>query len=258
MRTLLLLLALTLPTPVLACVGLQECPGPPGFEARGYHVVPPEGWDGATPLPVMLHFHGWGRQGETIVNHPRIAGATRPRGVLLVAPDGLGRSWDFRAPGSRDTSFATAVLAEVAARYPTDGRLFVSGYSWGALMAARFACEGPAVEALLLVAGAFPGGMACDATVGRVSHVHGTDDTVLGFPYGPDGEETAAVDLWRRDMGCGVQDRSFKWQAVSWLTHTRHEWDCAAGLVTMDVHPASHLIPRGWFARILDEVLAAG
>ncbi|WP_371154884.1 PHB depolymerase family esterase [Jannaschia sp. 2305UL9-9] len=253
MRLIFLLALLFLAPPVHACTGMEEC----ALGDRAYHVREPDGWDGTTPLPVMLHFHGWGRQGETIMGHARIAGATVPRGVLLVAPDGLGRSWDFRQPGSRDTPFAEAVLADVGARYPLDGRVIVSGYSWGALMAARFTCETQVpIAALLLVSGAFPRGMACDGQPGRVSQVYGTTDTVLDFPYGPDGDETEAVALWRRQLDCGPPSRTFEWEAVSWLTHTRHQWDCAAGLVTMDVHPASHLIPRGWFARILDEVLA--
>ncbi|MEM9795009.1 MAG: polyhydroxybutyrate depolymerase [Pseudomonadota bacterium] len=252
MQCLLALILLFFPMAALACEGLDECQ----IDGRGYHVLPPDGWDGTTPLPVLLHFHGWGRQGETVMGHTRIAGATLPRGILLVAPDGLGRSWDFRQPGSRDTPFARAILDSVAVRYPTDGRVFVSGYSWGALMAARFACEsGVAVDALFLIAGAFPPGTDCDGMPARVSHVHGTTDTVLDFPYGPGGETTYAVALWRDQLACGPSTRSFDWQAVTWLTHTRHEWDCAGGLVTMDVHPASHLIPRGWLARHLDEVL---
>ncbi|PWJ22485.1 alpha/beta hydrolase family esterase [Jannaschia seohaensis] len=251
MRVLVLLLLLG--APAAACTGAVEC----ALGDRAYHVREPEGWDGRAPLPVMLHFHGWGRQGETIMGHGRIAGATVPRGVLLVAPDGLGRSWAFRRPGSRDTPFARAVLEDVAARYPLDGRLIVSGYSWGALMAARFVCEGGhRVDALLLVAGAFPPGTACAGRPWRVAHVHGTTDTVLDFPTGPDGDITYAVALWRDALGCaGHADRRYDWQAVSWLTHDRHEWDCAEGAVSLDVHPASHVIPRGWFARVLDEIL---
>ena len=258
MRLILLCLLALWPMshPALACVDKEAC----ALGDRSYHVREPEGWDGRSPLPVMLHFHGWGRQGETVVGHGRIAGATVPRGVLLVAPDGLGRSWDFRQSGSRDTPFALAVLEDVARRYPLDGRLIVSGYSWGALMAARFACEGGArITALLLVSGAFPPSLDCDGAPARVSHVHGLTDEVLDFPYGPGGEVTHAVALWRRQLACAPQEaRRFDWQAVSWLTHSRHEWDCVGGLVTMDVHPASHLIPRGWFARHLDEVLAGG
>ena len=253
-RALALCLALLGAAPAAACEGPDPC----ALDGRSYHVVPPEGWDGAAPLPVHLHFHGWARQGIVPVRSPRTGGAARAAGALFVAPDGLDRTWSFRRPGSRDSAFAAAVLADVAARYPTDGTLIVSGYSWGALMAARFACDGAAeVDALLLIAGAFPPGTPCEGPMpGRVSHVHGTTDTVLDFPYGPDGDAAHAVRLWRDKAGCGAAPaRAFDWRAVSWLTHRRSEWDCAGATVTMDVHSASHLIPRGWVARHLGEVL---
>jgi polyhydroxybutyrate depolymerase len=208
-----------------------------------------------------LHFHGWARQGEVPVKSPRTGGAANEAGVLFVAPDGLDRTWSFRSPDSPDTAFALQVLEDVAARYPTDGRLIVSGYSWGGLMAARFACEsGVEIDALLLISGAFPPDTDCRAVPppARVSHVHGKTDGVLDFPFGPDGSDTYAVALWRDKLGCGeAEDRAYEWQAVKILVHERHEWDCASGLVTMDVHRASHLIPRGWVARHLGEILAS-
>ena len=254
MRLILFCFALLLPAAVNACEGLEEC----ALDGRSYHVVPPDGWDGATPLPIHLHFHGWARQGQVPVQSPRTGGAARAAGALFVAPDGLNRTWAFRRADSPDSAFAAAVLADVAAKYPTDGRLIVSGYSWGGLMAARFACDaGAKVDALLLIAGAFRPGIECDGPMPeRVSHVHGTTDTVLDFPYGPGGDDTYAVELWRQKAGCaGGPDRVFDWSAVEWLTIERHEWDCPGGLVTMDVHSASHLIPRGWVARHLSEVL---
>ncbi|WGH79400.1 alpha/beta hydrolase family esterase [Jannaschia ovalis] len=249
MRVLLLLL-------ILFATPLSACPeGGCALGERSYHVRLPAGWDGVTPLPIMLHFHGWGRQGPVPLGSPRTGAAADAAGVLFVAPDGLGRSWDFRRPGSRDTPFARAVLADVAKRWPVDGRLYVSGYSWGALMAARFACEGGVVvDALLLIAGAFGPGLDCAGRPARVAHTHGKTDTVLDFPLGPDGSDEWAVALWRDRLGCGARTRRFDWNAVSWLTHDRREWDCAAGRVTLDVHSASHLIPRGWVARILDEL----
>ena len=98
----------------LECTGNTVCQ----LDERGYHVLPPDNWDGQTALPVMLYFHGWGRQGPVPINHKHIGGATRKAGILLVAPNGLGKSWDFWRPGSRDTIFAKAVLDHVAKRYP--------------------------------------------------------------------------------------------------------------------------------------------
>ena len=81
---------------------------------RSYHVKVPDDWDGKTPMAVMMHFHGWGRQGTLIVNHARIAGATRLRNVLLLAPNGRGKTWNFWNAGSSDVPFARAVLEDAA------------------------------------------------------------------------------------------------------------------------------------------------
>ena len=91
---------------------LAECelavPCPAGD--RSFHARLPDNWDGKSPLPVLLHFHGWGRQGPLIMKHGRIAGATRKLGVLLLAPNGLGRTWDFWDADTDDVDFALQVI----------------------------------------------------------------------------------------------------------------------------------------------------
>ena len=115
-----------------ACEHQTACP----LGDRSYHVRPPDNWDGVTPMPVLLHFHGWGRQGSLIVKHGRISGHTKSRGVLLLAPNGLGRSWDFWDSASSDVDFAAAVIEDAATRYPIDrSQIYVSGYSYGSSMA---------------------------------------------------------------------------------------------------------------------------
>ena len=106
------------------CEGATACT----LQGRSYHVKLPDDWDGETLLPMLLHFHGWGRQGDLIVKHRRISGATRRRGVLLVAPNGNGRSWDFWGGRSDDVEFAAAVIENVAAHYPIDrNQIYISG-----------------------------------------------------------------------------------------------------------------------------------
>lgn len=255
MRFLLFLLLAVTPAVAQDCHGLDEC----ALGDRGYHVLEPDGWDGETPLPVLLHFHGWKRQGETIVRHDRIASATRKRGVLLVAPDGLNRSWDFWAPGSRDTPFAAAVMDEVSKRYPIDEtRVYVSGYSWGSNMAWRYVCEnGEGVAALLAISGVLDQNEECQTQPDQVRQVYGLKDTVLDYPHGPDGDETYPVQLWRDLYGCGAGEQTATWNVTERDTFTRWEWqDCAdGGPVTFDIHAGGHWIPRGWIARQLDELM---
>lgn len=228
--------------------------------SRSYYALPPDGWDGKTPLPVMLHFHGWGRQGKLIVNHGRIAGATRKKGVLLLAPNGNGRSWSFWSSDTDDIPFARDVLADAAKRWPIDkSRILVSGYSYGSAMAWRFACaEGSRISALLAIAGTLPDQSEECATPVHIRHVHGTRDTVMDFPFGPNNDVTWPVKLWRDRNGCEDNSlRKSQWQARKKLPFTRHIWNnCASGKqVILDVHKRGHFIPRFWIARQLKELL---
>lgn len=236
-----------------ACEGQTPCK----IGDRSYHLLAPDGWDGVTPLPVLLHFHGWGRQGTLIVKHGRIAGATRPRGVLLLAPNGLGKTWDFWGAGSADTDFAAAVIEDAASRYPIDrGNIYVSGYSYGSAMAWRYACEnGAELRALLAVSGTLEQSELCDTAPQEVRHVHGLKDTVLDFPFGPDGDTTYPVALWRDHMGCGPVTATEQYSTTEKDNFDRSVWACDGGKIVLDIHPRGHFIPRGWFARQLDDLL---
>ena len=227
---------------------------------RSYHVREPQDWDGKTKLPVMLHFHGWGRQGTLIVKHSRISGATAPRNVLLLAPNGRGKTWDFWSPDSADTDFAVDVINDAAKRYPIDREnIFISGYSYGSAMAWRFACETPLkVRALLAVSGTLDQSEICESAPTEVRHVHGLRDAVLSFPFGPNGDETYPVKLWRDGLDCTSQPIDSQYQTNPKDIFERKSWgDCNDGsIVTLDVHKRGHFIPKGWFAKQLDELLA--
>lgn len=225
---------------------------------RSYHVKEPDGWDGVTPLPVLMHFHGWQRQGTLIVKHDRISGATRRRGVLLVAPNGARKTWNFWRSESPDVDFAREVLEDVKARYPIDeSRIYVSGYSWGSNMAWRFVCEdGADISVLMGISGTLEQDEVCRTAPREMRQVYGLNDTVLDFPYGPDGSTEFAVKLWRDKLGCGEGQDEGEWEITQHDVFSKTAWeDCDAGRVTLDLHDRGHFIPRGWIARQLDELL---
>ena len=256
---LILALAVSILAATSAAASDLPCGGeiPCTLGERSYHVLPPDGWDGETPLPVLLHFHGWGRVGGHVLKNGRIAAHTRRRGVLLVAPDGERRTWDFWRAQSPDVVFTEAVLDDVARRFPVDrAHVYVSGYSYGAAMAWRFACErGGRITGLLAVAGTLPQATDCPEAPRVVRHVHGLTDTVLDFPFGPHGEDSGAVALWRAHLGCGAGEDGGSYSIRPFLTISRMSWDCARGHVTLDTHPGGHFIPHGWFGWQLDQLM---
>lgn len=239
-----------------ACHAEIPCP----LGERSYHARLPDDWDGVEALPVLMHFHGWGRQGTLIVKHRRIAGATRQRGVLLLAPNGADRTWRFRPSQTADVPFADAVIEDAAGRWPIDReRIMVSGYSFGSAMAWRYACErGAGLWALLAVAGTIDQQASCGATPRHVRHVHGVSDTVMDFPMGPGEDVTHPVALWRRLGGCRATPSSVEtWQVSDRDVFRRYRWDgCLDGRsVALDVHRRGHFIPVGWIGYQLDGLL---
>ena len=225
---------------------------------RSYRAKLPESWDGVSPLPVLLYFHGWGRQGLNVVRNARIAEAASDAGVLLLAPDGLGKSWDFWDGESRDVPFVGQVLADAASRWPIDRRrVIVSGFSYGAAMAWRLACaEGSAYAGFLPIAGTLWRQESLDCAGGpvRVVQVHGLKDTVMDMPTGPDADHGDAVALWRRVNGTAPAP-------VRRYDHARYtcrDWEGGAAPVTLCTHPGGHWIPKDWLAWALPKMLPEG
>ena len=87
---------------------------------RVYRALPPSDWDRTSALPVLVHFHGWKRDSRHPLNNHKVLQAIDGNKVLLVAPEGLGRTWDFWDRDNRDVPFVREVLADVARHYPID------------------------------------------------------------------------------------------------------------------------------------------
>ena len=253
--TRLLVLALTLlltPQFANACGGDSPC----GLGDREYHAAPPPNWDGESALPVLLHFHGWGRRSGGVLKNQRVAGPAAENGMLLIAPQGLGRSWSFWSANSRDSDFALAVIEDAARRWPVDrSRIYVSGFSYGGAMVWRLACDKGAVAAAFLpIAGSLWDGNREDcAEPVRLSHVHGLKDTVMDYPFGPNGEEEAAVSLWLNQNQCRSEpDETAKEGVFS----CRRWTSCDGPPVELCTHPWGHMIPKSWLAYALPRALA--
>jgi len=174
MKTILLLLLLTL------LVFAQ--PGDPIFEIRigglnrRYLVHAPSGYDGKTPLPLVVMLHGGGGTARFAAYETGWREKADKSGFLVVFPEALARDpsrpsnfrknpqlWndgsDRFYPGQKapdDVAFLDALLDDVQARFAVDSRrIYVTGFSNGASMSFRYAAEAfRRVAAVAPVAGA--------------------------------------------------------------------------------------------------------
>ncbi len=188
-----------------------------GDRSRDYLVhVPPRGASGA---PVVLLLHGRLGTGRRTLEQARAAPAADAAGVVVVAPDGVRRSWaDGRGAtpadkaGVDDAGYLAAVLDDVTRRLGTDPtRRYALGMSNGGFMAQRLACEhAERIAAIGVVVATVSEALAArcapSAPVG-VLMMLGTADPLVPFAGGQtdrgallSGEASAAQ--WRRWNGC--------------------------------------------------------
>ncbi len=231
---------------------------------RSYAARTPDGWNGTDPLPVLIHFHGWGRQGRTPIRSPRVFGATNDTGVLLLAPDGLRKSWAFWQREDRDIRFTEAVLADAERRWPIDrSKVYLSGYSFGSLMALAVACDsGDKYAGVLGIGGLldYARPSRCDTGPVTIRNVHGLRDTVIDLPTRGEDDPAIAMLPWVQIGGCDPEQRTAtKVSAPAPIReYTEHRWtDCQNGKeVQIDIHGRGHFIPKGWIKRQLEDLLA--
>ena len=190
---------------------------------RSYSVLVPDSWGGATPLPVLIGFHGvprlYGLDALTDLDE-RAQGA----GVALVLPDGAApyRDWDLGCDyctsasrhGVDDLRFLRRLLDRLDAELPVDRqRVYLTGFSQGGLFALRAACHleervaGVAPVAALLLEQHRD--VCRDGPPLPALFIHGTEDPE--FPWmGREGdlstslgaEETLGV--WAERNGCAA------------------------------------------------------
>jgi phospholipase/carboxylesterase len=167
---------------------LSARPGPPaqevlvpgthqlelGYRRDGVLVVPPGAAAGA---PLLVALHGAGGTGRQMTD--LLAAEAARRGLLVLAPDSRGTTWDvIRGGYGPDVDFLDEALAAVFAGFAV-GPVAVSGFSDGASYALSIGLANGDLFGRVLAWS--PGFLAPSEGVGRprVFVSHGTDDRVL-------------------------------------------------------------------------------
>jgi polyhydroxybutyrate depolymerase len=166
---------------------------------RSYLLHVPPAYDGVTPLPLVLVFHGGGGRAESAVRMTHMDEVADEHGFLAVFPDGSGRLADalltFNAgtccgyatnEGIDDVGFARELIGELTSTLAVDPRrVYVTGMSNGGMMSYRLACE-----ASDLIAAAAPVAGALNISPCRPSEpisliaFHGTEDESVLYDGG--------------------------------------------------------------------------
>ena len=132
-------------------------------QQRTYRVYRPSTVDPNAPAPLVLILHGNGSTGDDMANTTQFDITADSHAFIAVYPDGIEKSWngDFccePAPtlGVDDLAFLNALIPQLEHDYTVDKkRVFMTGFSSGAIMAYRYACQGAVpVRATAPVAGA--------------------------------------------------------------------------------------------------------
>jgi polyhydroxybutyrate depolymerase len=205
--------------PAAASCALQAAPGvsdqqlTSGGRPRTYRLFVPQGYDGRTPLPLVLDLHGSGGTAAGQASTSRFEALAARTGFLVATLQADNqRRWNVPITSDRtdDVAYVADVIDHVAARACTDQtRVYATGFSGGARMSSLLACKlGERIAAIAPMAGLrWPG--ACDGRAVPVLTFHGLADpqnTYDGHVEGRGGEWVESVPEalagWAKHNGC--------------------------------------------------------
>jgi polyhydroxybutyrate depolymerase len=242
--TLLLLGVVTRPAGNLTVSSLQY----EGVDHQYRLFTPPGiGPGSASGLLVVLHGYTWDAQG--FQSYTGLDGQATRLGLLAAYPQGYDRSWnaggccgEAARRGLDDVGFVAALVGDLRSRYGIPaGRVYAAGFSNGAMLALRIACERPGLfHAIVAVAGELEtSGCEAGPAVSTLL-VHGSADSVVRFPGLVAGTTTPVFDWALRRDGCQASATSVLAPSVTRLLAV----GCPAAVVVEEYELAG--IPHEW------------
>lgn len=248
--------------PARACDATTPCE----IASGRYFVRAPQGWDGKSPLPAAVFFHGYRSSAADTMSDAALGEALSKAGVLLVAPDGAKGSWTIEgklSTGRDDMAYVRDLLADLRRRFPVDERrLVATGFSAGGFMDWQIACAaGDLFAAYAPVSGAFLDPVPENCPTGPVSlrHIHGTTDAVVPMEGRwiaqgrvRQSDVRASMERLRVLDGCPVLPAQTEWRGELtcdiWPART-----CASGrALELCLHAGGHAFDPAWIVESME------
>lgn len=160
---------------------------------RTYRLHIPGSYDGSTPVPLALVFHGSGGSGANIERWSGFDDLADQAGFLVCYPDGIDHRWNVvdgtSSAAVDDVGFVRALIDNLAGTYPIDARqVYAAGMSLGGAFCQRLGLElSDQIAAIAPVAGPLAEALAAEVPAEPAVSViafQGTADTTVPFAGG--------------------------------------------------------------------------
>ena len=165
-------------------------------KSRDYILYIPDSYDGASTIPLVLNFHGFGESASEFMNKTDMRTVSESNTFILVYPQGSclnGSShWNACPTGgdnksnADDFGFVESIISEISSQYNLDlERVYAAGYSNGGMMAYGLAnYKSDLIAAVASVSGVMLDCIGSTSHPMPVVHLHGTSDKVIPFNGG--------------------------------------------------------------------------
>ena len=177
-----------------------------GGQMRTYRLHVPAQYNPSSPMPLMLSFHGLGSNARQMEEGTKIIPKSDQAGFIVAHPDGFENSWNAGwccAPASTreidDVQFARDLVAAISEQYCVDAdRVYAMGFSNGAFMTHRLACEaGDLFAAYAPHSGEIAVNECKPSRALPIVQVHGHSDVIVPWRFG-----NASMKKWAELNGC--------------------------------------------------------
>lgn len=191
-------------------------------QGRSYLLHVPPNFNSSQPTPLVLVFHGISLNAQEMVRISGFSALADSENFLVAYPEGFGvhQSWnggqccgEAMKKKVDDVGFTRAIIEDVATLVNLDrARVFATGFSNGAIMTYRLACDLADQIAAIGPVAAAPATESCNPSRSvPVIHFHGDADALNPYDGGKTdaGTEFMSVEtglnLWNELNGCPDQ-----------------------------------------------------